>query len=142
MARDPLTGATTAISNAGREVPNSGDPFNGICQSTKCPDGKYLFQNRGPQWGPRFGIAWDVTGKQNIVIRTGAGIYYDQPVANVVSPSISARSMPDNSVKSVFSRETISFLSLVAVAVAFVGVAVVVTTVFRHGGAPREEARE
>ena len=51
----------------GLEVPGSGNPFQGICQASNCV-GKYLFKNAGSQWGPRFGVAWDVTGKQNIVI--------------------------------------------------------------------------
>jgi hypothetical protein len=45
---------------------------------------KYLQDNRAPQWGPRMGIAWDVTGKQNIVVRTGGGIYYDRYQGNRV----------------------------------------------------------
>ena len=39
-------------------------------------------QDRGLQWGPRFGVAWDVTGKQNIVFRAGSGIYYDRIQGN------------------------------------------------------------
>jgi hypothetical protein len=37
-------------------------------------------------FGPRLGIAYDPFGKGKTVIRTGVGLYYDQPVANIVSP--------------------------------------------------------
>src|SRR5262249_2183575 len=73
--------------NIGLEVPGTGEPFQGICQAGTCVD-KYLFKNRAPQWGPRFGLAWDVTGTQSIVVRTGGGIYYDRIQGNRIFDSV------------------------------------------------------
>jgi outer membrane receptor protein involved in Fe transport len=83
QAYDPTTGQVLPAADIGYEVPNSGNPFNGVCQAAKCVN-KYLQENRKPQLGPRFGFAWDVTGKQNVVVRAGAGIYYDRFQGNRV----------------------------------------------------------
>ena len=37
-----------------------------------------------PGVGPRFGVAYDVTGNQSLVFRGGGGIFYDRPDGNTV----------------------------------------------------------
>ncbi|MCS7026761.1 MAG: Plug domain-containing protein [Bryobacteraceae bacterium] len=74
---DPVTGATTSAVNIGRLVPGSGNLLNGIVLPKKDVN-KYLMQDRGIHWGPRFGLAFDVLGNQRMVLRTGGGIFYDR----------------------------------------------------------------
>ena len=83
-AVDPVTGQVLPAADIGYIVPGSGNVANGIAQGNVNGFSKYLQKDRGPQWSPRFGLAWDVTGKQNVVIRTGAGIYYDRYQGNRV----------------------------------------------------------
>jgi Carboxypeptidase regulatory-like domain/TonB-dependent Receptor Plug Domain len=83
IAINPLTGAQLPASAIGDIVPNSGDLLNGIRQAGKGIN-KYLMENRGLAWAPRFGFAYDVTGKQNVVVRGGFGIFYDRYQGNEI----------------------------------------------------------
>jgi hypothetical protein len=74
---------TTPASNVGKIVPNSGNLLNGIAQAGKDIN-KYLIQDRGIHYSPRLGFAYDITGKQNLVLRAGSAILYDRFQGNEV----------------------------------------------------------
>lgn len=82
IAVDPGTGNTLPAFAVGRVVPNSGDLLNGVVVGGVNGVSKYLMEDRGIHYGPRFGLAYDVTGQQNFVIRTGGGVYYDRYQGN------------------------------------------------------------
>jgi len=89
-AKNPLTGAIiTSPGSAntqlliGTPVPNVGNPLDGIVQAGHgIANTNYL--QPGVVFGPRFGAAYDVTGKSSFVIRGGFGLFYDRPDGNTV----------------------------------------------------------
>ncbi len=84
QAQNPVNGQfSTDVSLIGKVVPGSGAQFNGVLQAG-AGTSKYLVQDRGVHYAPRFGFAYDVTGKQNIVVRGGGGIFYDRFQGNAI----------------------------------------------------------
>ena len=81
------------ITGAGNRVAGTGNWCNGLivnsqnfqtgpsqfnCRPTVSPHGKYVVDVSKKDFAPRFGIAWDPTGKGKTSIRTGYGIYHEQ----------------------------------------------------------------
>ena len=81
QAMNPITGqflgpnSTLAI---GTLVPNSGNLTNGLFQSGQGIE-KTTYKFPMLNVGPRFGMAYDVTGKQQFVARGAVGVYFDRP---------------------------------------------------------------
>jgi hypothetical protein len=89
-AMDPRTGTIlTAVGAAntqaaiGTPIPGSGNPLNGIVQAG---NGIAKTNYKWPTlvFAPRFGFAYDLTGKSDWVIRGGGGLFYDRPDGNTV----------------------------------------------------------
>jgi len=89
-ALNPLTGQIVSAAGAantqaliGTPIPGTGGGLNGIVAAGKG------IANTDYTWpavvlAPRFGFAYDVTGKSDWVIRGGAGLFYDRPDGNTV----------------------------------------------------------
>ncbi len=81
---DAISNTYVANPFIGFLVPNTGSITNGIIQGGKGADNNYLQDAPPLVWGPRFGAAWDVTGRQSFVVRAGFGMYYDRYQGNRV----------------------------------------------------------
>jgi Carboxypeptidase regulatory-like domain/TonB-dependent Receptor Plug Domain len=85
-----LTGTGTNIPGAGlnsangglfigKIIPGTGSTGNGLYVSDKA-----LTKDQGLLFAPRFGFAYDLTGKHNLILRGGFGIFYDRSQGNLV----------------------------------------------------------
>ena len=89
-AKNPLTGQVLTGGGAntqvliGTPIPGVGNPLNGIVQAgtNGAPNTNYTWP--GMVFGPRVGAAYDVTGKGTLVVRGGAGLFYERPDGNTV----------------------------------------------------------
>ena len=81
QAMNPVTGNLMGPGTAaliGQIVPGTGSATNGI---VRAGDGISRYNYEWPAFSvaPRFGAAYDVSGKQTLVVRGGIGLFFDRP---------------------------------------------------------------
>lgn len=76
---NPVNGQIYSAAQIGAIAPGAGDPSNGMLAAGA--DKSYpraLIDNRGIQWGPRIGFAYDLTGNGKMAVRGGFGMFYNR----------------------------------------------------------------
>ena len=86
QAMNPTTGqllGPNTLLSIGGIVPNSGNTTNGLFLSG---DGIVDTTYKWPllALAPRFGMAYDISGRQSFVLRGGMGLFYDRPSGNSI----------------------------------------------------------
>ncbi|HVL66421.1 MAG TPA: carboxypeptidase regulatory-like domain-containing protein [Vicinamibacterales bacterium] len=75
---------TPANANASAFVVNTGDPLNGIIVAGQnSPFGRAIYETDKNNFMPRLGLTYDPTGTGRTILRTGYGLYYDQPLVGI-----------------------------------------------------------
>jgi len=86
QAMDPRTGAllgANTVAAIGTLVPNSGNTLNALYVAGQgIAETAYVWP--ALVIGPRMGVAYDVTGQQKIILRGGAGLFFDRTSGNAV----------------------------------------------------------
>ena len=84
QAMNPITGkflGANSVLAIGTLVPGTGDPLNGIqIPGVDIAETHLVYPTL--RVAPRFGAAWDVSGRQNFIVRGGAGLFFDRPPAS------------------------------------------------------------
>ncbi len=92
MGYDAMSNTWVPAVGIGALVPGSGDFNNGSCAAGQngCPEG--LAEYSAVDFGPRFGLAYDVFGTGNTVFHLGAGEFKDR--GSILPPVYAAGSPP------------------------------------------------
>jgi hypothetical protein len=67
------------VTAIGALVPNSGNLTNGLFKPGEGGLGKFPYTYPALNVAPRFGAAYDVAGKQKLVLRGGGGLFFERP---------------------------------------------------------------
>jgi hypothetical protein len=84
VGMDPRNGTLYPLPYIGLFVPGSGNTAPGMVVGGNGYVDE-LYTTKLFSFGPRIGLAWDVTGDGKTAIRTGFGVFYDRPQGNVYS---------------------------------------------------------
>jgi hypothetical protein len=88
-ALNPITGALAPAVLVGAIVPGVGNINNGFVLAGQNGYPRGLTKERGPQYGPRIGLAWSVNPKT--VVRFGGGVFYDRLEGNLTYNQLSSQ---------------------------------------------------
>jgi hypothetical protein len=90
VAVNPRTGQNLGAGSSvaiGTLVPGTGDLLNGLfLPGSDIP--KATYEAPAISFGPRFGAAYDLTGGQKLIVRGGAGLFYDRPFTTALSGGV------------------------------------------------------
>jgi hypothetical protein len=78
MGKNPVTGAVVEAALIGSIAPGSGNSANGMVRAGQGGYPRSLVEDRGVLLAPRFGFAYDVTGRSKTVISGGFGLYHNR----------------------------------------------------------------
>ena len=85
IAVDTVTGQTYPSNFIGAYAPGTGNIQNGMMVLGKNGVDRGVTQNPGPLPMPRIGFAYDLTGRHTLVLRGGAGIFYNRTMTDPYS---------------------------------------------------------
>jgi hypothetical protein len=91
QAVNPATGqflGPNSVNAFGTLVPNSGNALNGLFLPGEEGLPRATYSAPALAVGPRFGMAYDLTGQQRMVLRGGVGVYYDRPSSTTFSGGV------------------------------------------------------
>jgi hypothetical protein len=73
----PVTGQVYPANAIGAIAPGFGNTANGILLAGQSGQPRAFYENRGVQYGPRLGVAYDPFGHGRTAVRAGLGIFYN-----------------------------------------------------------------
>ena len=77
------------------------NPALGMVQQGQPSVGSTLWKPDHRNWAPRFGVAWDITGRGTTVVRVGGGVFYSIPSLAPLTGNPGITNVPNTSIANV-----------------------------------------